>query len=197
AFGGAAVGVALGAAAWRVLWATRPTGSLPVIEFRTELDARVLIFAVAVAAVTAVLFGLVPLFHVVRSAPVEDLRNRAANAHAARWSIRNVLLGAEIALAIVALVTAGLFVQSFDHARRIAPGFAVNELVVVSLDLGAQRYSPERATIFQRTLAGRVASLPQVRGASWSSLLPLVGGGFGRTVFLDGDAPPPGGNGQL
>ena len=87
-------------------------------------------FAVIVAAVTALLFGLVPLLHVVRSAPVEDLRNRASNSHVARWSVRNLLLGAEIALAIVALVTAGLFVQSFDHARRIAPGFAANELVV-------------------------------------------------------------------
>ena len=46
AFGGAAAGLALGAAAWRILWATRPTGTLPVIEFRTELDARVLVFAV-------------------------------------------------------------------------------------------------------------------------------------------------------
>jgi predicted permease len=197
AFGGAAGGLALGAAAWRVLWATRPAGALPVIEFHTELDARVLAFGVIVATVTALLFGLVPLLHVVRSAPIEDLRNRVADSHTTRWSVRNLLLGGEIALAIVALVTAGLFVQSFDHARRIAPGFAAKELIVTSLDLGAQGYSLERATTFERTVAARIATLPQVRRVSWSSLLPLVGGGFQRTVFLDGDAPPPGGNGQF
>ncbi len=197
AFGGTAVGLALGAAAWQILWATRPTGTLPVIEFRTEFDARVLAFAVIVAAVTTLLFGLVPLLHVVRSAPVEDLRNRVSDSSVTRWSARNLLLGAEIALAIVALVTAGLFVQSFNHARRIAPGFAASELVVATLDLGAQGYSPERATLFERTVADRIAALPQVRQVSWSSLLPLVGGGFGRTVFLDGEAPPPGGNGQF
>src|SRR4030095_8545322 len=113
--------------------------------------------------VTALLFGLVPLLHVMRSAPVDDLRNRVADSHATRWSVRNLLLGGEIALAIVALVTAGLFVQSFDHARRIAPGFAANELIVASLDLGAQGYSLERATTFERTVAARIATLPQVR----------------------------------
>jgi putative ABC transport system permease protein len=168
-----------------------------VIEFRTELDLRVLLFAMAIATLTAILFGLVPILHVLRSAPVEDLRNRVADSHTGRWSLRNLLLGAEVALAIVALVTAGLFIRSFDHARRIAPGFAANELVVAMIDLGAQGYTPERATLFQRTASDRIAALPQVRRVSWSSLLPLVGGGFNRTVFLDGDAPPPGGNGQF
>jgi predicted permease len=197
ALGGAALGIVLGAAAWQVLWAARPTGTLPVIEFRTEVDIRVLLFAAMVATATAVLFGLVPILHVLRSAPVEDLRNRVADSRPRRWSVRNLLLGAEVALAIVALVTAGLFIQSFDHARRIAPGFAASELVVAMIDLGAQGYSPERATVFQRTAAERIEALPQVRSVSWSSLLPLVGGGFNRTVFLDGDAPPPGGNGQF
>jgi ABC-type antimicrobial peptide transport system permease subunit len=84
AFGGAAGGLARGAAAWRILWATRPTGTLPVIEFHTELDARVLAFGAIVATVTALLFGLVPLLHVMRSAPVEDLRNRVADSHTTR-----------------------------------------------------------------------------------------------------------------
>ena len=197
ALGGAAAGLALGAAAWQVLWAARPTGTLPVIEFRTDFDARVLIFALAVATVTAILFGLVPILHVLRGAPVENLRSRGVTSHVGRWSIRNVLLGIEVALAIVALVTAGLFIQSFGNARRIAPGFAANELVVAMMDLGAQGYTAQQATVFERTAADRIAALPQVRRVSWSSLLPLVGGGFNRTVFLESDAPPPGGNGQF
>src|SRR4030095_13715631 len=76
-------------------------------------------------------------------------------------------------------------------------GFAANELVVAMMDLGAQGYTAQQATVFERAAADRIAALPQVRRVGWSSRLPLVGGGFNRTVFLDGDAPPPGGNGQF
>jgi hypothetical protein len=62
------------------------------------------------------------MVQVFGSAPVQDLRDRGAEPHARRWGIRNILLVAEVALSIVALVTAGLFFRSFENARRIAPG---------------------------------------------------------------------------
>jgi putative ABC transport system permease protein len=197
ALGGAVIGAGLGAMAWRTLWAVRPTNTLPVIEIPTAVDLRLFAFSLLVAIGTSLVFGLAPMVQVFGSAPVQDLRDRGAEPHARRWGIRNILLVAEVALSIIALVTAGLFFRSFENARRIAPGFAADELAVGYFDLGAQGYTAEQSAVFGRTLIARVSALPGVRSASLSSVLPFVAGGFNRTVFVDGDEPPPGGNGQL
>jgi predicted permease len=197
ALGGAAVGIGIGALAWQALWAVRPTDTLPVIEIPTTVNLRLLAFSVLVAVGTSLLFGLAPMVQVFGSAPVQDLRDRGAESRVRRWGLRNALLIAEVALSIVALVTAGLFFHSFQNARRIPTGFAADQLVAGYFDLGAQGYTSDQSAAFAKTLVARVGSLPGVRSVSLSSMMPLVGGGFGRTVFLDGAAPPPGGNGQF
>jgi predicted permease len=195
--GGAVVGVALGAAAWHTLWAVRPTNTLPVIELPTGVDARLLIFSVLVAIGTSLVFGLAPMLQVFGSAPIQDLRDRGGGHTVRRWGLRNLLLICEVALSIVALVSAGLFFHSFQNARQIPTGFATERLLIGYVDLGAQGYTDAQSQTFSRTLITRLRSLPGVRGASLATVLPFVNGGFSRTVFLEGDAPPPGGNGQF
>jgi putative ABC transport system permease protein len=194
---GAVVGVVLGAAAWRTLWAVRPTNAFPVVELPTEVNGRLLIFSVVVAIGTSLVFGLAPMLQVFGRAPIQDLRERGAGHTVRRWGLRNLLLVCEVALAIVALVSAGLFFHSFQNARQIPTGFATERLLTGYIDLGAQGYTESQSQTFSQTLITRLRGLPGVRGASLSTVMPFVNGGFSRTVFLEGDAPPPGGNGQF
>ena len=95
-------------------------------------------------------------------------------------------MSAQVALSLVALVGAGLFLRSLQHAQQISPGFDTEHLAVLSFDLGAQGYTEERGRQFQQRVLERAASVPGVQAASVASTVPLFAGGFARTVFLEG-----------
>ena len=95
-------------------------------------------------------------------------------------------MSSQVALSLVALVGAGLFLRSLQNAQRISPGFDLEHLSVLSFDLGAQGYTEERGRQFQQRVLERVASVPGVQAASVASVVPLFAGGFARTVFLEG-----------
>jgi len=101
-------------------------------------------------------------------------------------SLRNVLVAAQIALSLIALIGAGLFLRSLQNAQRINPGFDVERLATMSFDLGAQGYTEERGRQFQQRVLERAASVPGVQSATLASTVPLFAGGFARTVFLEG-----------
>jgi predicted permease len=106
-------------------------------------------------------------------------------------------VSAQIALSLVALVGAGLFLRSLQHAQQISPGFDTEHLAVLSFDLGAQGYTEERGRQFQQRVLDRAASVPGVQAASVSSTVPLFAGGFARTVFLEGQDGSDRGAGRL
>jgi predicted permease len=89
-------------------------------------------------------------------------------------------------LLLLALVGAGLFLRSLQKAQQIDPGFASDQLAVLSFDLGAQGYTEERGRQFQRQVVEKAAAVPGVQSATVASTVPLFGGGFARTVFLEG-----------
>ncbi len=91
-----------------------------------------------------------------------------------------------MALSLVALIGAGLFLRSLQHAQQISPGFDTDHLAVLSFDLGAQGYTEERGRQFQQRVLERAAAVPGVQSASLASTVPLFDGGFARTVFLEG-----------
>jgi len=105
---------------------------------------------------------------------------------------------AQVALSLVALVGAGLFLKSAQAARQTNPGFAAAKLGELDLSPGTQGYSPKRAAEFYRTALDRVQAIPGVQSASITSSLPLgVRGGFQRSIFLEGQDPTPGNRGVL
>jgi predicted permease len=91
-----------------------------------------------------------------------------------------------VALSLIALIGAGLFLRSMQNAQRTNPGFDADHLASISFDLGAQGYTEERGRQFQRTVLERAASVPGVSGATLAGSVPLFNGGFARTVFLEG-----------
>ncbi|HVB36961.1 MAG TPA: FtsX-like permease family protein, partial [Vicinamibacterales bacterium] len=115
-----------------------------------------------------------------------------------RFSLRKVLVVVQVALSFVALVGSGLFLRSLHNAQQIDPGFRTGNLALLSFNIDAQSYSQARGEAFYRQVLDRVDGLPGVRRASLSTLLPLSGGGFMRTVFIEGqDAPATSNNGVL
>jgi len=184
---GGAAGLLLAYWAQGLLWSFRPP-FLAADSIDLQPDMRVLMFTLAVSIVTGVVFGLAPAIQASRPDLVVELKEKTSAPTGSNrlFSLRNVLVSAQVALSLVALVGAGLFLRSLQHAQQISPGFDADHLAVLSFDLGAQGYTEERGRQFQQRVLERAASVPGVQGASVASTVPLFAGGFARTVFLEG-----------
>ncbi|HVC19708.1 MAG TPA: ABC transporter permease [Vicinamibacterales bacterium] len=194
------LGLVLGVWARDLLLGLAPAPNGPfVIDLGGGFDLRVLGFTLAVAVVTGVLFGLAPAIQATRPDLVVDLKERSSQVSDMRshFSLRKILVVAQVALSFVALVGSGLFLRSLHNAQQINPGFRTGHLALVTFNVQAQGYSQPRGEAFYRQVLDRVQGLPGVRRASLSTMLPLSGGGFMRSVFIEGQAAPPGGNGVL
>ncbi len=170
-----------------VLWSQRPPG-LAADALDLTPNLRVLGFTLAVSLVTALLFGLAPALSASRPDVVGELKQRGGPAIGGNrpLNLRSLLVAGQVALSLVALVGAGLFVKSLGNAQRIDPGFDHEKLAVLSVDLGAQGYGEERARDFQRRMLERASALPGVERATLASGIPLFQGGLLRTVFPEG-----------
>jgi predicted permease len=167
-----------------LLLASRPA-QFPNIE--VSLDARVFLFTLAISLVTGILFGLAPAIQSSRSDLAVELKDRTQEPAARRRvSLRGGLVVGQVALSLVALVGAGLFIQSLRNTQQIDPGFEPKNLLVMSFDVGAQGYDQARGEAFYRDAMERAKALPGVRSASLAANLPIAGGGFSRTVFPEG-----------
>jgi predicted permease len=170
-----------------VLWANRPPG-LAVDAIDLSPDLRVLGFTIGVSLVTALVFGLAPALRASRPNIVDELKQRGGDASFGNrlMSPRSLLVSFQVALSLVTLVGAGLFVRSLANAQRIDPGFDHDKLAVLTVDLGAQGYGEEQAREFHRRILERAKGLPGVERVTLASGVPLSQGGFLRTVFPEG-----------
>ena len=158
-----------------------------------RLDWRVFLFALAVSAVTGVLFGLAPALQVSTANPHAALIEGGRGSTATRRSrlLRNSLVVAEVALASLVLIGAGLLMRSFVRLRAADPGFQPSNLLTLRLPLSPNAPIERRAALLNQ-LAGRIAVLPGVRSVGAVNNLPLTGLGVGTTFAVDGrPAPPP------
>ena len=113
-----------------------------------------------------------------------------------RNPFRSLLVITEIALALVALVGAGLFIRSMQNAQRVDPGFESKNLFVFAFDLGALHYEEGRGQQYFRAAIDRAKTSPGVQSATIASNFPL-GGGLARTVFPEGQDEASGYRGTL
>ncbi len=184
---GGAAGLLLAFWAQGLLWSFRPP-FLAADAIDLHPDMRVLLFTLGVSIATGVVFGLAPAIQASRPDLVVELKEKTSAPTGSNrlFSLRNVLVSAQVALSLVALIGAGLFLRSLQHAQQISPGFDADHLAVLSFDLGAQGYTEERGRQFQQRVLERAAAVPGVQSASVASTVPLFAGGFARTVFLEG-----------
>jgi predicted permease len=187
ALGGCAVGIVLGVKAldWlKALGAERLEMWHPI-----ALDARVVAAMLAIALVTALLFGLAPAVRTsrvdIRSVLVEGGRGIAGGRR--RWA-RNALVAAEVALSLVLLVSAGLLVRTLEYLNGLNPGFDARNVISAEASLQDARYSTSAAVnlLYRRTL-DRIRAIPGVESAAVALTLPYerpLNDGF---KTLDGD----------
>lgn len=173
-----------------VLWSYRPP-FLDAQAVALNLDSHVLLFTFGVALFTGVLFGLIPAFRASRPDLIETLK--VGGRQGGSWGhnrLRSGLVVAEIALALVALVGAGLFVRSMQQAQRIDPGFESKNLAVLAFDVGAQHYSDQQGQQFYQRVMERARGIAGVESATIASNLPL-NGGLSRSIFPEGTEHDP------
>ncbi|HVT16274.1 MAG TPA: ABC transporter permease [Thermoanaerobaculia bacterium] len=191
----ALTGTALGLlfAHWssRLLWSLRP----PQLDPNTVdlgVNFRMLAFTLAVALVTVLLCGLAPAREVSRTDLNDVLKTGTPLAERHRrlgW--REMLVGAQVALALVALIGAGLLLASLRRAQGVDPGFHTEELLRVTAQLGAQGYKEAQGRNFQHRVVERVAALPGVRSAALGSQSLLTAAPELDKVLLPGESEAP------
>jgi putative ABC transport system permease protein len=175
---GGALGLALAAVGVRALIALAPAGRLPRVE-AVGIDARVLTFALATAALSALIFGLGPALAVSRRDVHDTLRDgaRGAGDSGRRRRVRAALVVSELAMALVLVATAGLVVRSFQSMRAVDPGYDVRHVVSMMVSVkGTKQATPvERRSAFLDGLLRQVRALPGVEDASAINHLPMHG----------------------
>jgi putative ABC transport system permease protein len=193
----ASVPLGVGLAYVGLQWLTAsipPQGAVPYyVDW--SMSWRVVIYAGAVAVLTGLLFGLVPAVHALGPDLHHSLKDggRGAGAHATRNRLRNGLVVAEIALSLVLLVGASLFVRSFLQLQSASVGVDMAPLMTMRFLMTGEQYDrPEAMTRRVEDVVRRVEMLPGVESAFASNFVPIAGGGGGGRVVADGAPVEPG-----
>jgi predicted permease len=166
------------------------TSERDAIQLDLSLDWRVLLFTGFIAVLTCLIFGLVPAFRSSRAAPGAVLKSggRGTTMGRERFSFQRWLVVTQIAVSVVLLVGALLFVRSFWNLVTLDPGFRQRGILVAVLDFRRLGFSPERTDAFIRESLAQIRALPQVESAATSTHVPLNGGAWNWNlgVHIDG-----------
>jgi predicted permease len=163
----------------------------PIDPAALSLDPRVLAFTASLAILTGALFGLAPALQASKPDVVPVLKNElipsATGQRGLRafFSLRQVLVVAQVALSLIALIAAGLFLRELQHSQDIDTGFETRGVLVMNFNLIREGYTPERGQLFYEQIVEKAGALPGVQGAAIAQVPPLAGG-FARSVFPEG-----------
>jgi putative ABC transport system permease protein len=186
---GGVAGLVLGLAMLQVLLALLPD-DLPRLK-GVEVDAIVLLYTFAVAAIAGLVFGTFPVLQLATRPPMPAMRD-GARGSARAGLMRNGLVSSEVALALMLLVGAGLLVRSFTHLLEVRPGFATERLLTFTASVPTAVYgTPSERLAFFETAAGQLESIPGVRAVTMATTLPVTGRGSGAWFnIVDRPLPP-------
>jgi predicted permease len=164
-----------------------------------RVDAEVLIFTALVSVITGALFGLGPAFRYSRSRPAAALRDRAVTGAGGPRRTQDALVLAQVGLAVLLLIGAGLLMRSFDKLTRVDSGYRAENLLTFQVAL-PQRPTPALVR-FSEELVARLRSLPDVQAAAYARQLPIVqvqeSASFRRTPAVPEQPGPPGADARL
>jgi predicted permease len=173
----------------RVVTSGRVPGMPSHIEIQPQLDLRVLLFTVGVSLVTGVVFGLAPALSAWHPAPAASLRaTGAAPDTPTRRLLGKGLVISQVALSIVLLTAAGLFVRHMLTLRNVGLGFQRESVLLVTLDPGGSGYQRNQLAPIYRRLLERLGAIPGVRSAALSAVTPVSGAGASRFIEVPGFA---------
>ena len=189
---GGALGLLLTQWTARALPSFFPESAAQGVDF--SFDWRVLVFTLAVSVLTGLVFGLVPALQTTRPDLVSSLKDDAigtSNQRFRRLGLRDSLVISQLALSLVLLISAALFVRSLRHAVNFDPGFAAQNLVTAALDTRAARFNREQGQAFYQQMVERMSNVPGVSDATFTVVVPISGGGQRRNAVIEGYQPQP------
>jgi predicted permease len=174
---GGALAIALAYEGLKLLVALGPN-SLPRLA-EISIDARALAFTLALSLLSALLFGLIPALKYAGSRISLSLRSadRTSSVSRERHGVRNLLVIAQVALALILLVSAGLMIRTFQSLRNVEPGFTHPEhLQVMRLSIPRSLVTePLRVTRIQSDISEKIAAIPGVTSVGFASEVPMEG----------------------
>ncbi|HEX7361512.1 MAG TPA: ABC transporter permease [Bryobacteraceae bacterium] len=185
---GGLLGFAIAESACALFDAWSPSFNVP-IGAKLHPDFAVFGFALAVAMVTTLIFGLTPALRVTRIDVIPSLKNEPVSHRLRKWSMRDLLVAAQIALSVFLVIASVLVVRSLQHALSLNLGFNPNQAVSLSFDL--QGFGDEYSRQFDRQLAERASALPGVQSAGVINALPLSLGFANSDAISRADRPMP------
>jgi len=196
-FAGGAAGLLIAKLSLYVVRAVNP-GNIPRLE-DVGISPSVLAFTFGLSCLTGILFGIAPAWRARRVDLNTALKAGGRSAEnegslrLGRQRLRSLLVACELALAVVLVAGAGLLIRSFVHLENVPPGFSVDHVLSMNINLSGPKYREEKAAIrFYQDLLPRVSHLPGVRMAGLTSAPPLTGTVGWGGIHVEGYNPPPG-----
>jgi predicted permease len=176
--------------AWAVVQAFQasppPAGALPV-AIDLAIDRRVLLFSIVLSLITGLVFGVAPALRASRPGLVPALKAASSdNDGGRRYDLQKLLVVGEVALAVLLLIPAGLFVRSLQAAHALDPGFDAEKVVSARIDVNLLRYTNEQEREFYRALVERAERLPGVELAAVARLAIMTGEGRVMGLMVEG-----------
>lgn len=183
---GGLAGLAVASVGVKVLVSFLPRGAFPT-HLDVNLDLRLLGFACGLSLLTGLLFGLLPAVRASRPDLVPALKTDAGTGGPGtrRWDLRRTLVSVQVALSLLLLVGAGLFVRTLTNLRDLDPGMVRENLLFVDTNVGQRGYQPQQERVFLDRLRDQVQRLPGVRAASLASITPLSGSRWNSNVQVE------------
>ena len=171
----------------RILTSGRQIGLPQPLDISLQPDAHMLLFTAGAALLSAVLFGLAPAgnaFALARAGSLRDMGRLRETRF--RRSFGRSLVVAQVALSVVLLSAAGLFVRHLSNLQHIDLGFRSDHVLLVTLDPSRSGYSRQRLSAGYEELLGRLERIPGVRSVSLSAPTPLSGAGASGFATVEG-----------
>ena len=169
ALAGGALGVGFATIATRVLL-RMVSGGVETIPLNIGLDLRLLAFTFAVTVLTAVVFGTIPAVRATRIQLTDALKDgRSAGSAGARNPLARALVIAQVALSLILMVGAGVFLRSLVNLDHVDPGFNRENVLRLQIDSDSTGYKEERLNALFQEIESRVGALPGVKAASFSA----------------------------
>ena len=166
-----------------------PTGALP-INPQFSLDRRVLLFTFGLSLIAGIVFGLAPALRASRPALIPALKDDAAAffERSRMFGVRNLLVITQVALSVVLLIAAGLFLRSLRQTQKIDPGFSAEKIVTLPLNINLLRYTKPQGREFYSQVTERVEAIPGVESASLARIAAVSGNSSIRSLLIEGRA---------
>jgi predicted permease len=164
----------------------------PPVNQSAVLDWRVLTFVVGVTTLTGILFGTAPALRATRVNVNDVLKQSARNVMGSRSVLGKSMLVVQVAISLVLLVGAGLFLRTLSNLRHVDVGFNPEKLLLFRVNPDMRRYDEKRAIALYNDLRERIAALPGVRAAAFSAPALLSGSVNSTSFFVRGRVYPVG-----